>query len=78
MPLTICWLSCTGSCILYYCVKMFLQQQHVSTQLRRYHQAGIVMKLKMVIIFSHIIAYIHEETISIYLRINITLEFTIS
>jgi hypothetical protein len=28
---------------------MFLQDQHVSTQLRGYHQAGIVMKLKMAV-----------------------------
>jgi hypothetical protein len=32
-----------NSCIFHYYVKMFLQKQHVSTQLR----AGIVMKLKM-------------------------------
>jgi hypothetical protein len=28
---------------------MFLQEQHVSNQLRGYHQAGIVMKLKMAV-----------------------------
>jgi hypothetical protein len=36
-----------NSCIFYYYVKTFLQEQHVSTQLRGHHQAGIVMKLKM-------------------------------
>jgi hypothetical protein len=28
---------------------MFLQEQHVSTQLRGHHQAGIVTKLKMAV-----------------------------
>jgi hypothetical protein len=37
------------SCILYYYAKMYLQEQHVSTQLRGHHQVRIVMKLKMAI-----------------------------
>jgi hypothetical protein len=37
-----------NSCIHYY-VKIFLQGQHVSTQLRGHHQASTVMKLKMAI-----------------------------
>jgi hypothetical protein len=32
-------------CIFYYCVKMFLQEQHFSNQLRGRHQTGKVMKL---------------------------------
>jgi hypothetical protein len=38
-----------NSCILCYYVKMFLQQQHVPTQLRGHHQAGIVTKFKMAV-----------------------------
>jgi hypothetical protein len=30
-------------------LNFFLQKQHVSTQLRGHHQAGIVMKLKMAV-----------------------------
>jgi hypothetical protein len=36
-------------CIFYDYVKMFLREQHVSTQLRGHHQASIVMKLEMAV-----------------------------
>jgi hypothetical protein len=38
--------TCVSSIIM---LKVFLQEQHVSTQLRGHHQAGIVMKLKMAV-----------------------------
>jgi hypothetical protein len=36
-------------CIFYYYVNMFLQEQHVSTQLRSDHQASIVMQFEIAV-----------------------------
>jgi hypothetical protein len=36
-------------CTCYYYVRMFLHEQHVSTQLRSHHQASIAMQLKMAV-----------------------------
>jgi hypothetical protein len=54
-------------------LKWFLQERHVSTQLRGHHHASTVMKLKMAVqfIYTHTIRYIHKEIITIYLRTTI-------